>query len=296
MGLLSRIRALAPSLLLTAVLAVGFTAWLPPAPAAAAVCSGSTGVSVVVQFPDNHIETGCAPGDPSSGLDALTKAGFRYEFVPQQPGAVCRIDGAPASGPCWQPPDSWSYWYAERGGSWTFSNLGAGNRNPKPGTVEGWVFGTKDKPGMAPPAAVPPPTSQPKPTEKPTKKPQPTKKPTPTKKPKPTKPAASAPVGAPTASPSVTQGATPSATPTQGSTASADPTAASSTGSEAAAGAEPSESPSSGPSTTGDLVGASAPVADDTDSSGGLSWGWGVGLVGVLAVAGAVAAIARRRA
>ena len=96
--------------------------------------------------------TRCAEGNPGSGLAALTAAGHDYSFVPRIPGMVCTIDARPD--PCnGAPADAyWSYWHAEAGGSWSYSSRGAGERDPQPGSVEGWAFGAGDPPRAAPPA------------------------------------------------------------------------------------------------------------------------------------------------
>jgi hypothetical protein len=123
----------------------------PADEAAAGTCDG---VWVVVDASQlgGGLTTRCAPGDPSSGLDALRAAGHAYAFVPRVPGMVCTIDGRPD--PCNGAPSDayWSYWHAEAGGSWTYASRGAGQRDPAPGSVEGWAFGAGDPPGTAPPA------------------------------------------------------------------------------------------------------------------------------------------------
>lgn len=125
-------------------------------PAQAAACTGTSGVTVVVDFAatGGGVVTRCAPGDPSSGLDALTAAGFTFTQVQTQPGFVCQIDRKPSSTCVKTPPASayWSYWHAARGGSWSYSQTGAGSYDPKPGSVEGWAFGAGGKPGVSPPA------------------------------------------------------------------------------------------------------------------------------------------------
>ncbi|PPK63080.1 hypothetical protein V5P93_005224 [Actinokineospora auranticolor] len=139
-----------------AAAAVGLTAAvttaLGAAPAQAAACSGTSGVTVIVDFTavGGTIQTACALGDPASGLAALTGAGFTYGFVPRQPGFVCQINTKP--NPCNGAPVTayWSYWHGTPGGSWTYSTSGAGAYNPAPGTVEGWAFGAGTAPGQAP--------------------------------------------------------------------------------------------------------------------------------------------------
>ena len=153
------------------VAAAGLAVAAPAAEAAA--CSGSSGVTVVVDFGSlgGGVQTGCAGGDPASGLAALSAAGHGYTFVPRQIGLVCQIDARP--NPCNGAPTTayWSYWHATRGGSWSYATVGAGGYNPQPGTVEGWAFGAGGRPGIAPPAAPAPPPPAPKPTTEPAPRP-----------------------------------------------------------------------------------------------------------------------------
>lgn len=137
------------TLLLVAL--VGALLATPAAPAEADTCDG---VWVVVDASElgGGTQTRCAAGDPGSGLQALEMAGFSYTFVPRIPGMVCTIDGRPD--PCNGAPSDahWSYWTASPGGDWQYSSKGAGNRDPAPGTVDGWSFGAGDPPGTPPPA------------------------------------------------------------------------------------------------------------------------------------------------
>jgi hypothetical protein len=153
----SRIRSflqLASIALLCAAVSV-FLAGAQSSPAQAANCSG---VTVVVDFSGlgGGVQTGCAPGDPVSGLSALQGAGFGYSFVPRQPGFICQINSAP--NPCNGAPATqyWSYWHGQSG-SWSYSNAGAGTSNPAPGAVEGWAFGAGQAPGINPPNPDPDP-------------------------------------------------------------------------------------------------------------------------------------------
>jgi hypothetical protein len=114
-------------------------------------------VTVVVDFGTlgGGMQTRCAPEPVSSGFDALTKAGFTYEGTVRFPGLLCRIDGKPSSQQeaCNNAPSPkyyWAYWTASSpGGAWTYSDMGAGNRDPAPGSAEGWAFsdGCSRKPG-----------------------------------------------------------------------------------------------------------------------------------------------------
>ena len=110
-------------------------------------CADNVGITVVIDFQEltGGVNVRCVPGPVTSGLDALDKAGVSWEGTRRFPGLVCRIAGKPGTDTeaCVNaPPLSayWGYWVAPRGGQWCFSTLGAGNRKPPPGTVEGWSF------------------------------------------------------------------------------------------------------------------------------------------------------------
>ncbi|MFJ8578336.1 hypothetical protein [Micromonospora sp. NPDC093277] len=147
-------------LLAAAVTAVALTA-VEPAPrvAQAAGCTGTSGVTVVVDYAalGGGVQVGCAPGDPATGLAALQGAGFTVTGTARWGLAfVCRINGKPtaATEPCVNTPPAtayWSYWHAPPGGSWSYSTSGATSYNPAPGSVEGWSFGAGAPPSIAAP-------------------------------------------------------------------------------------------------------------------------------------------------
>lgn len=144
-------------------------------PAQADACGTTNGVTVIVDstsLPGGSATSSCAPGSPSSGLAALTSAGYSIAMVATQPGFVCRIGGLPSDQKCVNTPPVdgyWAYFRASRGGSWTYSNLGAAT---KPAVVEGWAFQTSRKlrlPAVAVPAAFPKDASPSTPSKTPTK-------------------------------------------------------------------------------------------------------------------------------
>lgn len=233
------------------------SAWIGSTPAAADVtdgaCTDDVGVTLVVDYQDLGGETivtcvsGVEPG--TSGLQILQLAGLNPEgTLHDGPSFVCRIGGRPGVNEtlpltgdptyrerCGQtPPDGafWSYWHADNGGRWTFSQAGGAAREAILGGYEGWSFSlnkAKDanpaprvkpthpvaKPTTAAPepaeptaaetgqAAVPTPeapaSSAPAPSQKPTKRPT-------------VPPATASP--SPTPSPSVVPTLTPNPTPT----------------------------------------------------------------------------------
>jgi len=164
--MLVEIRARRSATVAVALLAAVLGAVASPARAASSdgACHGDGGVTVVVDFGvlGGGVHTRCAPEPVSSGFDALTKAGFTYSGTVRFPGLLCRIDGKPSAqqDPCYNAPSPsfyWAYWTApEPGGEWTYSDMGAGNRDPAPGTVEGWAFskGCTRKPGAPSPCAA----------------------------------------------------------------------------------------------------------------------------------------------
>ena len=252
-----------PRLLAVGILVAAGVA--PATPAAAAACAEGAGVTVVVDFASLGVstDTDCAAGDPGSGLEALRAAGHEPTRAAQQPGYfVCRIDGKPANDPCQRtsPADAyWSYWHAEPGGSWTFSDTGAADRDPAPGTVEGWAFGAGDPPSSPPPRNRAPAA----PSRSPTRAPSPT--PVASR-------AAASPVASATESPTESAVSSPSAS----SSASAAAT-------PSATYVPPSASPTASPSPTPGAV-----IVDRTEDSGSLAGP--IAALGVVLLLGAAGA------
>lgn len=286
-------------ILVAALLATGTLLASGPGPVAGSdgPCPGTTGVTVVVDYHalGGGVVVRCAPGSPASGFKALQAAGFDLVEVQNVPGFLCRIDGKPnaAQDACRNTPPAsayWSYWHADRGGSWVASQQGGKTRKPPPGSVDGWSFtddgspgGASPPPGIAPPAepATPKPTA--KPTPKPTPKPTATAAPTPAPTPKPTPGAATArPTAQPTAVPSPT--ASDVAVATAGSTSSPGTTLPPSAASPVAG--DPGGTPAAIPAASA----SPSPVdaAPSATSGGGSPIGTlvGLGLVAVVVVLG----------
>lgn len=117
---------------------LGWSALLPGSAGAAG--KPCVGVVVDARLLGGEVRTGCASGDPDSGLEAMTMAGFRYAFVPRQPGLVCQVDQVPE---CSRHGTTtyWSYWYRLEGSrTWVYSSVGAASRDPAPGSTEAWVW------------------------------------------------------------------------------------------------------------------------------------------------------------
>lgn len=141
-----RLAVLAAAAVVPLVLLPGLNA----APAAAA--EPCVGVIVDARLLGGGVSTGCADGDPDSGLDALAAAGFGYAFAPRVPGFVCQIDTAPE---CARTSTTtyWSYWHrAKDSAPWVYSSAGAGSHDPAPGSTEAWVWqdgGRREPPDVA---------------------------------------------------------------------------------------------------------------------------------------------------
>ncbi len=291
-------RWLAPSVV-AAVLAVGSLLVSSPGPVVGSdgPCPGTTGVTVVVDYHalGGGVVVRCAPGSPATGFKALQAAGFDLVEVQNVPGFLCRIDDKPSAAqePCLNTPPAnayWSYWHADRGGSWAVSQQGGKTRKPPPGSVDGWSFGATPKPGIDPPAAPATPEPTAKPTPKPTPRPtaKPTAGPTSTASPAPTpRPTADATATArPTTAESSPPGPTPSPSGAAGATSSASPGTT-----LPASGATPAASPPDGtPPAIPEASASAAPGAGapEPTSAGGPPFGTLVGLaiVGLVIVVG----------
>jgi len=266
---------------LTALAVVGPALVSAPLTAQAADCSG---VTVVVDFRSlgGGVQTGCAPGDPSTGTAALSAAGFGYTFASRQPGFVCRINGKPSSDPCVNTSPTtayWGYWHGLPGGSWAYSSTSAGAYDPAPGSVEGWSFGAGEQPGIAPPAPAPQPTQ---PAPQPPAQGQPAQ-PAP---PAPQQPGQPGQPGQPTQE--TTRQSETSASTTAGTTTALSSSAAASLGTTSGSAA-----PAGSTSVPGSTSVAVEPTAGT--SSGG-TVGLVIGIVVIAALAGLGLWTARRRA
>lgn len=148
-------------------LCVATAGLLLPAPAAV-TAEKCVGVVVDSRLLGGGVRTGCAKGDPGSGLEALAAAGFGYAFAPRQPGLVCQIDAAPA---CDRTTTTtyWSYWYRAKGSdTWVYAAEGAGSHDPEPGSTEAWVWqegGRRQPPGVAQRIICPATTGRPSPRQ-----------------------------------------------------------------------------------------------------------------------------------
>ena len=262
------------------VVAGGLT--LPGGAAQAAACSGTSGVTVVIDYGSSS-STLCAEDHSSAGAVLASVAQVAYVPMYGQ-GVVCKINDVPASQTCQRMPPASAYWaffHASRGGSWAYSSSGVADYDPAPGSVIGFAFGSGAAPSSAPPAAT---ASTPKPSPKPSPSPSSSSKP-PAAKPKP--------AGTTPAKPgsSSMSGPTPAAgtSTAPGSSTSTKPstTAPGSTTSTTSPGTSASSDSSAGGGSTG--------AASATPGSGTpVTLLAGLGLVGLVGAGAAYLAVRRR--
>lgn len=108
---------------------------------ASAACLADDNVWVVVQSPD-WVTTGCAT-EFGTGEEALTSAGMAIEH--NASGMICQINNFPATCDA-APMPYWAYSHAVAGGPWETAVIGADERTPPAGSIEGWRFGTGEAP------------------------------------------------------------------------------------------------------------------------------------------------------
>lgn len=114
-------------------------------------CIGDSGVTVVVDFTDlgGAIEIGCAEGDPASGREALTAAGF--EPADGSPGLICTIAALPDGCPPFDGVNFWAYFSGEAGSDWAQQMAGADGIDPAPGAIDAWRYNDGSAgPGVTP--------------------------------------------------------------------------------------------------------------------------------------------------
>lgn len=284
-----------------------------PVPAAQAwsegPCPDGDGVTVVVDFRSLGGDTivRCAPAPVESGYDALTGVGLDWTPTQRHPGFLCRIEGVPADDPCVNTPPAdayWSYWRAEPGGSWAYSNYGPASTNPPPGPVDGWSFSTGNEvqpPRTAPPGSPAPAPSSPSPS--PTAEPEPEPEPATTSAPPPPPPAPepTSPDPAPTSNAGPPE---PDPSPSDHDPSTPEPTGSPSAAGSPGASSSSSPSPTPTPTPTPTATPTPTPSASTTDrvataatatDDGGPPLGTLAGVVLVLGVAGGAVVAGRRR-
>ncbi|MGA5001218.1 hypothetical protein ACPCB7_24665 [Streptomyces arboris] len=303
-----------------AVLGLTGAALLAPAsPATAAPqpigrCTTSSGVVLAVDFSHwgGPVYRSCGT-TPTTGYELLNQGGWQTTGTGHDgPAFICRIGYSGHQGgkqyPTPQqedcvltPPASayWSYWHANPGeNTWEYSQLGAMSYQPRPGSVDLWIFGgtdiggTKGRPTLTPNQLR---AHNSRPTGG-DPAPQPKPKPDPVRT-DPQQPGGGVPAPPPpAAAPSETVTASPSPSPSASATPSASPSPSpSASASAASASASPGEAVAA-PNKGAKVVDA-APAPDAAHDSGSvMPIAATAGLVAVIGGAAVFAAKRRRRA
>ena len=150
---------------------------LLPAPAQAAACTDGSGYTVVVdpQQLGGGSSTTCVSGsgrERAAGL--FGRAGVSMQYASNDPGFVCRVNGAPESAGCVQTSPSsayWSLWWSTGNGTWKYASSGVGSQKIPEGGWVAWSWqgqSTRRDPGVTPSTPV---AAAPEPTVRPTTKP-----------------------------------------------------------------------------------------------------------------------------
>ncbi|MFJ7274309.1 hypothetical protein [Kitasatospora sp. NPDC098663] len=175
-GLGGRLGRLSGAAALTFALAFGGVA-AGTAPASAAPlpidqCTTTSGVVLAVDFSKwgGPLLRSCGT-TPTTGFTLLNQGGWKTTGTGHDgPAFICRIGysgfqggkqfPAPDQEKCVLTPPAtayWSYWHADPGqNEWSYSQLGAMSYQPKPGSVDLWIFGgtnvegTEGRPGFSP--------------------------------------------------------------------------------------------------------------------------------------------------
>ncbi|MFD7586242.1 hypothetical protein ACFV84_12580, partial [Kitasatospora sp. NPDC059811] len=151
--------------------AVG-TATASAAPLPIDQCTTTSGVVLAVDFSKwgGPLLRSCGT-TPTTGFTLLNQGGWKTTGTGHDgPAFICRIGysgfqggkqfPAPDQEKCVLTPPAtayWSYWHADPGqNEWSYSQLGAMSYQPKPGSVDLWIFGgtniegTEGRPGFSP--------------------------------------------------------------------------------------------------------------------------------------------------
>ncbi|MGL5809771.1 MAG: hypothetical protein ACRCYQ_07505 [Nocardioides sp.] len=174
-----RLAATLTTILVTGFMTVVGTGALLAAPAHAAACSGSTGVTVVVDFKQlgGGVAQGCdSAGGGKAASSVFPAAGFPLTYVQRSPGFVCKVSGKPSTSCVNTPPATayWSLWWSDgKSGTWTYSAVGVGSLKVPSGGYLAFSWqgqAAKAAPGVTParraaaPAPSSPSSSRPDPT------------------------------------------------------------------------------------------------------------------------------------
>lgn len=141
---------------LLGALALGLTALVTPLAAHADGDSNDVGACLsadkvwllVVTDTDKVLANECV-GTPATGTEALTAAGL--ELSRDGSNFICAIGGYPSPCPAKFNGQFWNYYQGKPGAEYGFSQVGADEAKPEPGTIEAWCYNKADQESCTPP-------------------------------------------------------------------------------------------------------------------------------------------------
>ncbi len=119
-----------------------------PSSNAVATCLAAEQVWLLVQDIDGEVLANQCVGTPSSGEEALANGGMQIRFGNGR--LICSLSGHPEQCPATFTGSYWNYLHGEAGTPYTYSQEGAANRTPGPGTIEAWCYNEPDEESCTP--------------------------------------------------------------------------------------------------------------------------------------------------
>lgn len=103
---------------------------------------------LVITDTDEVLANECV-GTPANGEDALKAAGLTLGLDANQ--FLCTIGGYPAECPTTFTGAFWNYYQGKPGEAYAFSQVGAAESTPQPGSIEAWCYSTAEEQTCTPP-------------------------------------------------------------------------------------------------------------------------------------------------
>ena len=120
----------------------------PPGSNAVASCLDADQVWLLVEDIDGEVLANQCVGTPASGEEALARGGMQIRFAKGR--LICSLSGHPEQCPATFTGSYWNYLHAEAGAEYTYSQEGAADRQPSPGTIEAWCYNDPDEESCTP--------------------------------------------------------------------------------------------------------------------------------------------------
>ncbi|MCH1867294.1 hypothetical protein [Nocardioides sp. CFH 31398] len=126
--------------------------FLGAVPAHADACTGTDGVTVVVDFNGlgGGVSQACVAGSGGSARGLFQRAGVRMQDVTGEQGFVCRVQNKPGPEACSRVSNGayWSLWWSDGNGRWTYSQEGVDLLSVGSGGFVAWSW-TKQAPSAS---------------------------------------------------------------------------------------------------------------------------------------------------